>query len=281
MNHNAAGNPAKLRRPNPVIAAPVRGLVKSLGHSRHVEAVLEDCLARLSSVTRVLTEKCALNDAVESVRIVEANLRASLHEMSAVNRALANEDRERSMLDHRFAASVEQEEFARHAAFHDVLTQLPNRALFDNRLEHELAQAQRHGRRLALLFIDLNDFKTINDTYGHDAGDAVLRTIATRLKEHIRDGDTVSRHGGDEFLYLAAEFRDKAAVILLAKRISKLIQCPCIVKDGDLDVSVSVHASIGISVSAGDRTTPASLIRSADEAMYRAKQGGFGYSLAV
>src|SRR6202044_3678914 len=110
--------------------------------------------------------------------------------------------RDRTLVDHQLAAAVEQVEGSRNAALHDSLTGLPNRVLFRDRLEHGIAQAKRHRWILAVMFVDMDNFKSINDTYGHEAGDAVLQTVAKRLAHNARVDDTVSRYGGDEFLYL-------------------------------------------------------------------------------
>jgi diguanylate cyclase (GGDEF)-like protein len=184
------------------------------------------------------------------------------------------------MVEHQLAAAIEQEEASRHAAFHDVLTGLPNRALFNNRLEHGFAQARRHGWTLAVMFVDLDDFKILNDSYGHDTGDVVLQTIARRLEENIRGADTVSRHGGDEFLYLLTEIRDEQNIAMIAEKVIQAIQAPCNVSVRDLDISPSIKASIGISIFPKDGTTAEALVTSADTAMYRAKQAKSGYSFA-
>ena len=184
-------------------------------------------------------------------------------------------------LEGQLAAVTEQGAVDRHAAFHDVLTGLPNRALFNDRLEHGIAQARRHGWALAVMFVDLDEFKIINDTHGHDIGDFVLRTIALRLKAETRSDDTVSRLGGDEFLYLLMEVRDEKDVTLIAEKIIKSVQAPCDIVVDQVTLVVSVKASIGIAVfpKAGD--TPEVLIKSADTAMYEAKKTKSGYSFAA
>jgi diguanylate cyclase (GGDEF)-like protein len=159
---------------------------------------------------------------------------------------------------------------------HDALTGLPNRVLFNDRLEHGMAQAKRHGWTLAVMFLDLDKFKTINDSYGHDAGDAVLLTIAKRLKETTRTDDTISRHGGDEFLYLLMEINDDQDAAVVAKKIIQAVQVPCDVNVGQL----TVNSSIGISIFPRDGNTAEALIASADAAMYRAKQSQSGYAFA-
>lgn len=184
------------------------------------------------------------------------------------------------MVDHQLAAAIEQKDAARHAALHDPLTGLPNRALFNDRLEHGLAQARRHGWTLAVMFIDLDKFKAINDTHGHEAGDRVLQTIAGRLKANTRGGDTVCRHGGDEFLSLLMETRDEQAIASIAQKIANAIQAPLDVSAGGLVVNVSVGASIGIAVFPKHGDTADTLINNADKAMYRAKQDKSGIAFA-
>jgi diguanylate cyclase (GGDEF)-like protein len=200
--------------------------------------------------------------------------------LSVVNQALEGEVRERHLLEHQLATVIEQEEAARHAAFHDPLTGLPNRVLFNDRLEHGLARARRHGWTLAVMFVDLDDFKNINDSYGHDVGDGVLQTIAGRLKENTRGDDTVSRHGGDEFLYLLMEVRDEQDIKLIAEKIIKSIKAPCEISVGDLTVTPSINASIGISIFPADGSSADALVKSADKTMYQAKRDKSGYSFA-
>jgi len=138
-----------------------------------------------------------------------------------------------------------QELSSRHAALHDVLTGLPNRVLFNDRLGHGLAQARRQGWTLAVMFLDLDDFKAINDTHGHDAGDAVVQAIAQRLKNNTRGEDTVSRNGGDESLYLLTGLRDAADIAKVAKKMVLSVQAPCDIRLRNSTVSARVKASIG------------------------------------
>ena len=183
-------------------------------------------------------------------------------------------------IDHQLAAALEQEEGARSASLHDHLTGLPNRVLFKDRLEHGIAQAKRHRWILAVMFVDLDNFKTVNDTYGHQAGDSVLQTIASRLRHITRADDTISRYGGDEFLFLLSQIRDERDIAVIAENILKGIQAPCQVNVLDVVASPIVKASIGISVYPRDGTTVGALIRSADEAMYGAKEDRSGYAFA-
>jgi len=161
-----------------------------------------------------------------------------------------------------------------------VLTGLPNRALFNDRLEHGFAQAKRHDWTMAVMFVDLDDFKTVNDSYGHEVGDSVLRLIAQRLRDSTRADDTVSRHGGDEFLFLATEIQDEYSIALLAEKLIKTIREPFDISTRALNVSGSIAASIGIAIFPKDGVTADTLVRSADKAMYQAKERKSGYSFA-
>jgi diguanylate cyclase (GGDEF)-like protein/PAS domain S-box-containing protein len=155
-------------------------------------------------------------------------------------------------------------------ALHDPLTGLANRMLFADRLDQAIARAQRTGERLAVLFIDLDRFKLINDSFGHPCGDEVLRTVATRLKDQVRKDDTVARIGGDEFLMLVAPLDASDAAAAIARKMIELLRRPYTGPRGDLDLTVS----IGISVYPDDGTAAEDLVRQADTAMYRAKQEG-------
>ncbi len=155
-------------------------------------------------------------------------------------------------------------------ARHDVLTELPNRALFEDRLDIALAQAERSGARVALLMIDLDGFKAINDTLGHSAGDAVLIEMAARLRACIRPGDTVARLGGDEFVVIIPDSRRAAAADLVAVRVLEALAAPMRLETE----SRSVTCSIGIAVHPDNAADRQSLLRRADAAMYMAKQGG-------
>jgi diguanylate cyclase len=267
---------------------PARSLTEVLEQSEHVKALVEECARELSSVIAALKQELAdrdqlpgIENALEKSEAVENKVQEVSEELSVVNRALEVEVRGRDMVDHQLAAALEQEEASRYSAFHDVLTGLPNRALFNNRLEHGFAQAKRHGWTLAVMFVDLDKFKIINDSYGHDAGDDVLQTIARRLEDNTRGEDTVSRHGGDEFLYLLTEIRDEKSIAMIAEKIIQAIQAPCNVRVRDLNISPTIKASIGISIFPKDGTTADKLVNSADKAMYRAKQDKSGYSFAA
>jgi diguanylate cyclase (GGDEF)-like protein len=258
------------------------------GQCTSVKAMIEASVRDLTLVNQALEHdladsgrQSAANDALRRTGFIEARLNEASQMLAVVSRALAGEIRERQLLNHQLAAIQEQEETARHRVLHDALTGMPNRILFNDRLEHGLAQSLRHGRPLAVMFIDLDGFKDVNDKYGHDVGDAVLQVMATRLQEHTRSEDTASRHGGDEFLYLLAEPGNHESIVSIAQRMIRLIQEPCHVSSHGTEVSVSLDASIGISISPKDGITVDKLIKSADSAMYLAKQRKSGYCFAL
>lgn len=164
----------------------------------------------------------------------------------------------------------EQEAHIQYLAYHDALTGLPNRALVMDRLEHGTAQADRHQDILAVLFLDLDRFKTINDTLGHPAGDSLLQQTAKRLMATLRDEDTVGRVGGDEFLILLPELNSLEDVGHVAEKILASLTAPFLVADYELHVS----ASIGISIYPRDADNAEALIKYADSALYLAKEQG-------
>jgi diguanylate cyclase (GGDEF)-like protein len=159
----------------------------------------------------------------------------------------------------------------RHQAFHDGLTGLANRALFADRVEHALARSLRTGSLIAVLFVDLDDFKTVNDRFGHQAGDQLLRAIGERLLAMVRPGDTAARLGGDEFAVLLEDVHSSEDARIVASRLIEAIRTPMQLGGAD----AIVGASIGVALStAGERA--ADLLRNADFAMYRAKGAGKG-----
>ena len=174
---------------------------------------------------------------------------------------------------HVLAAAIERwraEESIRHNALHDPLTGLPNRTLFLDRLGHVFARRDVSSSSAAVMFLDIDNFKLINDSLGHDAGDRLLRAIAPRLAEVLRPTDTVARFGGDEFVVLCEEVADGRDALHVAERLQGALSAPFEL-DGEEHV---LSASIGVALASGRYATPEEAMRDADAAMYRAKERG-------
>ena len=168
-------------------------------------------------------------------------------------------------------AAREQSEREAQEALVDPLTRLPNRALFVDRLAHASAMAKRSGNRMAVLFLDMDGFKNVNDTLGHAAGDDLLRTVASRLLEALREQDTVARLGGDEFAVLIEDVVRDSDVLDVARRIADALAQPLQIHHHPLVTRASIGIAFGPS-----RGAPDVLLRHADLAMYRAKSEGLG-----
>ena len=158
----------------------------------------------------------------------------------------------------------------RHLAYHDALTGLPNRLLFYDRLRQAMAQAKRRRQLAALLFLDLDGFKRINDTLGHSVGDLLLQSVAGRLCDCLRETDTVARLGGDEFTVILNDMTQAQGAATVAQKILNVLSNPYLLKGHELVIT----ASIGIGLYPSDGTDVESLVRSADTAMYHAKEQG-------
>lgn len=157
-----------------------------------------------------------------------------------------------------------------HQAQHDALTGLPNRLLFNEYLKQALARAKRKQGKLAVMFLDLDRFKLINDSMGHTLGDQLLNNVAERIRQTLREGDTVARLGGDEFLILLPEIVDELEAASASERILRVFTQPIIIDDGEVYISTS----IGISLYPNDGSDPETLLKQADTAMYCAKEKG-------
>ncbi len=162
------------------------------------------------------------------------------------------------------------EEAVLYHATHDILTEMPNRALFDDRLTVALRHAARHGEMVAVLFLDLDRFKMINDTLGHTIGDSLLVGVSRRLRSSVREDDTVARMGGDEFIFILRGLRCSEDAVKPAQKILAAIRPPFHLQSHELHVT----ASIGVALYPNDGAAPDQLLRSADVALYRAKDAG-------
>lgn len=220
-----------------------------------VEQRVQGCADDLQQVTDNLAH------GLEEVKEVEQALGRSRAALAESEAALAESEAA-------LAASRSAERMASQLALHDQKTGLPNRTLFDDRLAQAIAGAERHGWMLAVMFLDLDRFKLVNDTHGHAAGDAVLTAVAERLMRHARDEDTVCRNGGDEFLYLLINPSGRQTVARIAGLVRQAIESP-------IDLSAlqfAISPSIGIALYPEHATSGQTLIAHADAAMYRAKQ---------
>ena len=222
---------------------------QSLANNERVQGEVQECADDLHVDTETLAD--GIGEMQEQTKIALAESQSALANTEAAL-ATAREGKRKAQL----------------RALHDSTTGLPNRDLFDDRLGHAIAQAKRHDWTLAVMFLDLDRFKCINDTHGHAVGDGVLKEVAKRLLQHSRDEDTVCRNGGDEFLYLLMNPQGSENIERIAGVLLKNIAQPIAMDD----LQPVIKASIGIAVYPDDGTTGEQLIRNADAAMYRAKQ---------
>jgi len=193
-------------------------------------------------------------------------------DLNALEAALTQSRLELADISAALSLAQQQASEAQVRALHDSLTGLPNRELFDDRLAHAIALADRHEWTLAVMFLDLDEFKSINDAYGHTTGDAALKIIAERLLRYGRGEDTVCRNGGDEFLYLLMNPRGRRNIELIANSMWRTIAQPVAVADATL----AVKSSIGIAIYPEHGVNGGQLIKNADAAMYRAKNRSRG-----
>ena len=228
---------------------------QTLDAYRAVEIEVQECAQDLGSVTTTLAQ------GITELKTVEAALANAKDELAETNASLAS--------------ALAGEECANHRAMHDHLTGLPNRALFDDRLARALALATRHDWTVAVMFLDLDRFKQVNDVHGHAAGDLVLKEVARRLAQNAREEDTVCRNGGDEFLYLLMNPQGRNNVERIAADvIENLSRKLCVGKS-----QLSVRPSIGIAIYPDGGVNGNELIDNADAAMYRAKKNECGYAV--
>ena len=200
----------------------------------------------------------------------------ALHKM---NQELDQRVRARTReLTEEVARRKETEEQLRLTATHDGLTGLPNRQLLMERLDQAVHRAHRDSNKVAVIFIDLDGFKSVNDTHGHDAGDTLLKTVSKELLVRVRETDTVGRLGGDEFIIAYTDVKKPDEAVLLCSRILEIFGDPQSLIDG---LKINVGASIGIALYPDHGETGADLIKAADDAMYEVKKGGKnGFALA-
>jgi len=261
-------------------AAP---LARALDQSEGVQVKVEEAADDLATVNTALQqdhtmtreERREVKQALEKSAEVETKIEECADELVNVNHALIEELDEREDLEQQLlrsstalSESQAEEKKSRHDALHDGVTGLSNMLLFKSQLDNALSQAQRHDWRLAVMFIDLDAFKSINDSLGHDVGDRVLQIVAQRLEGLVRGGDTVSRRSGDEFLVLMLEAKDEATAVAFAGKLVAGIG-----EAFDVDgVNLNVRCSVGIALYPEDGQSGPELLKRADLAMYAAKQ---------
>ncbi len=292
------GSPSRLAKVDSAVstAAPV-ALEQALEQSHEVKAKVEACAVDLAqtnegtkktiaagSTTLPAKQTLDLNEAVET-RVQECaedldnvtkTLAQGIDELKVVEVALARSRIALQETSDSLASALASEARANLRAMHDHATGLPNRALFDDRLSQALALAERHDWTLAVMFLDLDRFKNVNDVHGHAAGDVVLKEIAKRLAQDARDEDTVCRNGGDEFLYLLMNPKGRDNVERIAAAVIENLARTIRIGEKQL----TIRPSIGIAIYPDGGSTGEALIRSADAAMYRAKNLECGYAVA-
>jgi diguanylate cyclase (GGDEF)-like protein len=263
-------------------------LRRVLNKNKKVKNTIKQAASELNSINEVLQQGIEVNIPIRTIEKaitqnedVEHKVAEAADDLHQVNIELAKEVVERVVIESELAdtktdlaevrddlsKSQTREEETRKITLQDALTGLPNRASFEQHLDRGLSQAKRHNWKLAILFIDIDEFKSINDSYGHGMGDKVLLMMANRLKSFIRDEDTVSRWGGDEFVCLLMEVKQEADVTRLAEKMVNRIAA-AYEFDGNV---VSISASIGIAIYPADGETADILFKNADTAMYKAK----------
>ena len=287
--------------PSLTLAATPALLEKALEKSQDVKEKMVDCVAELSTVNEAVKQEMVVGITLQQAKkalaqseSVEEKVQECADELHEVNEVLAQEIGDRDELhgelremerklsitqnilsDTRdvLALAHEVAEEATQRTLRDFVTGIPNRELFNDRLEQAIALAQRGDWILGVMFIDLDRFKLINDTYGHAIGDRVLQGVAERLNEQVRSGDTICRYGGDEFLYLLVNPQSIGNIERIARQVLDNISQTLIIDD----LTLSISPSIGISLYPGDGSMGPDLVANADAAMYRAKKTKMGY----
>jgi diguanylate cyclase (GGDEF)-like protein len=277
--------------------ATARSLAAALEQNKDVKARVEGAAGDLASSGAVLETKIAgghlelaAEVALKVSKEVEDKVKECADDLHTVNETLAKgvtalkrtEDAlavvQGTLVTTRSALveAKEGEDKALHASRHDAATGLPNREFFNARLKHDIAVAARHGFDLAVMFFDLNKFKAVNDTFGHAAGDEILKCIGTRLLEHCRTEDTACRTGGDEFLYLLIDPKGRDNIARIASALVDTLALPVTFESQQ----IIVRPSIGISLYPEDGKSASQLISNADAAMFVAKKasGGPGWA---
>lgn len=236
-----------------VAGSSLQQVKKTLAQSESVEDKVQECAGELDEVNHVLAQEIDARDKLNRELMETRRMLSDTQDVLAIAHEVAEEAKQRTL--------------------HDSATGIPNRELFNDRLKQAIALAKRCHWVLAVMFIDLDRFKSINDTYGHAIGDKVLQVVAQRLHEQIRSEDIVCRYGGDEFLYLLVNPQSVENIQRIARKVVKRISQPMIIND----LTLTIEPSIGIAMYPDDGSTDQELVANADAAMYRAKKTEDGY----
>ena len=288
--------PGSPRRSTPTatpdaVAPPLNGSLPAASSDVAIgdwEELLSAVKARLRLTVGELLAELPAHQLPDAAHKVQASVLECVNALDQLQLTLSHEFSRRQQLERevietqavlarardQLSATQAEEQHARHLAAHDSLTALPNRSRFHERLEHALADPERRRQGLALLYLDLDGFKAVNDAHGHDAGDELLRIVAARLARSVRADDMVSRIGGDEFACLLPDVPSREQLSHLACKMFDAVSAP--MKIGQL--KLTIHASIGIAVCPTDGASAEALLKSADHAMYRAKRRNTGYA---
>lgn len=271
----SAGDPAKLAQAlekSEDVRAKVEACADDLGATNELVKLGMAAGVTTLSAPAALAEsekiETKVQECAEDLHEVNQSLAQGIADLQQTETVLVKSREALAETELALAVAKKEEKKATLRAMHDATTGLPNRGLFDDRLAHAISIAERHHWAPAVLFLDLDRFKSINDTHGHAAGDAVLKEVARRLLQRARDEDTVCRTGGDEFLYLLLDPQGRANIERIAREILMKIAQPV-----DLGhVQIVIEASIGIAVYPDNGATGDELIKNADAAMYCAKK---------
>lgn len=214
-----------------------------------------------AGIARDVTKRKSAEDILRTAQTeLEKLIQNRTEELARANDILKKEIEER----------IRAEDTIKHLAYHDALTGLPNRVLFDDRIGLALAQAKRYNQKVAVMFLDLDRFKNINDRLGHNVGDMLLKAVSVRLTELLRRIDTIARMGGDEFILLLTELKQDSTCLDIAGKILKMFERPFQIDKHEIFIT----SSIGIALYPDDGQDPETLVQNADIAMYYAKEQG-------
>jgi diguanylate cyclase (GGDEF)-like protein len=275
--------------PHEVPSSTSDALEDTLDQSHEVKAKVEACASDLATANGLVKDRITegettlpaaqalengvaievqVQECADDLQHVTANLAKGVRKVKEVEQALNRSHEALAESEMALATSRQAELAARRRAMHDQKTGLPNRTLFDDRLAQAIAGAERHGWMLAVMFLELDRFKVVNDTHGHAAGDTVLDIVAARLLNHTRDEDTICRNGGDEFLFLLIDPAGRANVARIAGHLRATLALPISLSDLELVIT----PSIGIALFPEHGTSADLLVTHADAAMYRSKR---------